>query len=222
MLKLRITNVRPATIPIILVCFAFSACQGTGATAAETVGTDADACEYDRVFIDTSNYDERGGAIERARRKLLQSTRVVDTGWEIVSDRGSAYWVITATAMSMEDTYSLALVLSSEIRLKNDIFLALENDNEFPYRGRLGLSYEYTMSSKTDPEALRPYVVRDTIRSWESHSELVDALCKFGGELREEGWTGIAELRLELVEEMQRVRRDREEEYQKRLEPRIE
>ena len=41
-------------------------------------------------------------------------------------------------------------------------------------------------------------------------SALLDALCAISDELREEGWTGIEELRMELVEEMQRARRRRE------------
>jgi hypothetical protein len=44
---------------------------------------------------------------------------------------------------------------------------------------------------------------------WRLESEQVAALCAMSAKLREEGWIGIKELRIELIEEMNRARRAR-------------
>ena len=53
---------------------------------------------------------------------------------------------------------------------------------------------------------------------WELDFALLNALCEISDELHEEGWTGIEELRKELIDELQRARRQREEQYQKKQE----
>lgn len=191
---------------------------GSGATTGET--TETESCEYTRVFIDTNAF-KMDGAEERARRAVLEIAREIDFGWEIVPDRTSAYWVLTAYSVLNGDAFSIGLSLVAGIRLHNHVFIAqLQNDN-FPDPG-LRRNHSFVLSTKADPATLRPTIASAKAWLWDSQSAVLDRLCELGDELREEGWTGLAELRMELVEEMQRARRRREQEYQKRLEIRIE
>jgi hypothetical protein len=73
------------------------------------------------------------------------------------------------------------------------------------------------------PERYRREVARAVRLLWGYESEQVAALCGMSARLKDEGWMGIRELRLELIEELKRARAERARAGQaKRLELNVE
>ena len=52
---------------------------------------------------------------------------------------------------------------------------------------------------------------------WNLDSEQIDALCVIRSELIDEGWVAVEELRAQLIEEMERVRRARARASQRKI-----
>ncbi len=212
---------RSTAVSTIFACCVLLGVTGDEIAAAESPAPNS--CEYTRMFIDTESV-KGDSAEEEVRISLLEIARLAyaESGWQVVSDRASAYWVMTATGQSGLGVFPFVFQLQPELLLQNDMFIAQLGDEELPERGRSGSSYNLVLSPDVDRDTLRTDVVEAADWMWEVASPLVGALCAVRDDLREEGWAGIAELRLELVEEMQRARLQREQEWRKTLELRIE
>ncbi len=212
---------RSVEASILVACCVLLRWVADDAWAAEPM--EPASCEYARMFVDPTSV-QGDSAAKAIRIQLLEIARTAysDAGWQIVSDRTSAYWVMTATGQSGLGVFPFVLQLQPELRLQNDMFIAQLGDEGIPERGRSGGSYNLVLSPDVDSDSLRTEIAKAANWMWEVESGLIDSLCSVRDDLREEGWSGIKELRLKLVEEMQRARLRREQESSKRLNLRIE
>jgi len=96
-------------------------------------------------------------------------------------------------------------------------------DESFPFRGGTGGSYNFVTASLANTQLLRSQVETGMRWIWRLDSEQIAALCEVRATLIGEGWTAVEELRQELIEEMEQIRRARARaSQQKNLELEIE
>jgi hypothetical protein len=101
------------------------------------------------------------------------------------------------------------LGLRGELKLGRHLFVVMMADEAFPYRGGVGGSYNFATASLFDTSLLDSQVETGMRWIWELDSEQINALCVIRSELIDEGWVAIEELREQLIEEMEQVRRAR-------------
>jgi hypothetical protein len=191
-----------------LIFLAASAVSGTPARRG------AEACEYLTVYADASIADETAGGREIAepmRRAFLQMATVALPGLDlrIVQRPEDAYWTLTASSLVGPTSVGIFVELTGSIELQHHLYIAELDRDGFPYRGEVGGNHYIDILPHTEPERYRGEVERGVRLLWRLESEQVGALCAMSAKLRAEGWIGIEELQIELVEEMKRVRQKR-------------
>jgi hypothetical protein len=191
-----------------LVFLAISAVSG------DLAGQGAKTCEYLAVYADASIADEAAGGREIAepmRRALLQiaTETLPGLGLHVVQSPEDAYWTLTTSSLVGPTSVGVFLEITGSIELQYHLYIAELDRNSFPYRGEVGGNHYIDILPHTEPERYRSDVERGVGLLWRLESEQVAALCAMSAKLREEGWMGIKELRIELIEEMKRVRRER-------------
>lgn len=191
-----------------LVWLAISAVSGTSA------GREVGACEYRAVHVDASIADEAAGGLEVAepmRRAFLQMAAAIlpRLGLRVVQRPEDAYWTLTASSLVGPTSVGIFIELSGSIELQHHLYIAELDRSGFRYRGEVGGNHYIEILRYTQPERYASEVERGVLLLWQLESEQVAALCEMSVKLREEGWIGIKELRIELIEEMKRARRER-------------
>jgi hypothetical protein len=177
-------------------------------------GGGTEACEYLTVFVDASIADETAGGREIAepmRRAFLQLTTAAlpGLGLRVVPRAEDAYWTVTASSLVGPTSVGIFIELTGSIELQHHLYIAELDRNGFSYRGEVGGNHYIDILPHTEPEHYRSEVESGVRLLWRLESGQVAALCAMSAELREEGWIGINELRIELIEEMKRARRER-------------
>jgi hypothetical protein len=195
-----------AAFPLIFL--AISGASGTPA------GRGAEACEYLTVYADASIADEAAGGREIAepmRRAFLQmaTATLPGLGLRVVQRPKDAYWTLTASSLVGPTSVGIFVELTGSIELQHHLYIAELDGDGFPYRGEVGGNHYIDVLPYTELERYRSEVERGVRLLWRLESEQVAALCAMSAKLRREGWIGMKELRLELIEEMKRVRHER-------------
>ena len=193
-----------------------------GAVIGAAADRGAEACEYLAVVVDPSIADEGAPGREVAepmRRRFLEmaAETLSDLGLLVVKDRKNAYWILTASWLVGPRSVGVFIELTGSIELQHHLYIAELDRDGFPYRGEVGGNHYVGVLSNSAPEHYRSEVATAVRLLWGLESEQVVALCAMSAKLKEEGWVGIKELRMELIEEVKRVRRARAE-RNKRLE----
>ncbi len=175
-----------------------------------------EACEYLTVVVDPSIADETAPGREIAepmRRKFLDmaAEEFSALGLILVKDRKDAYWILTASWLVGPRSVGVFIELTGSIELQHHLYIAELDRDGFPYRGEAGGNHYVGVLSNSAPEHYRNEIATAARLLWGLESEQVAALCAMSAKLKEEGWVGIKELRMELVEELKRVRRARAE-----------
>jgi hypothetical protein len=173
----------------------------------------SDSCEYRNVFVmfeePLQSSDPR---VEPLRRAILSRAAEVlpSLGLRAVSDPSEGYWRLFADAwMGRQGNPLVHLGLRGELKLGRHLFVVMMADEAFPYRGGVGGSYNFATASLFDTSLLDSQVETGMRWIWELDSEQINALCVIRSELIDEGWVAIEELREQLIEEMEQVRRAR-------------
>lgn len=177
-------------------------------------GRSAEACEYLTVYVDASIADEAAGGREIAdpmRIAFLQmaAATLPRLGLRVADSREDAYWSLTASSLVGPTSVGVFIELTGSIELQHHFYIAELDKNGFPYRGEVGGNHYIDILADTEPGRYRREVERGVRLLWRLESEQVTALCAMNAKLREEGWIGIKELRIELIEEMKQARRAR-------------
>ena len=193
---------------LMLIVLAFSAGSGASADRGE------EACEYLTVYADESLADETAAGrkiAEPMRRALLQmaTATLPRLGLRSVQRPQDAYWTLTASSLVGPTSVGIFVELTGSIELQHHLYIAELDRNGFPYRGEVGGNHYIDIFPGTEAERYRSEVERGMRLLWRLESEQVAALCAMSAQLRDEGWIGIKELRIELIEEMKRVRHAR-------------
>jgi hypothetical protein len=173
----------------------------------------SDPCEYRNVFVifeePLQSSDPR---VEPLRRAILGRAAEVlpSLGLRAVSDPSEGYWRLFADAwMGSHGNPLVHLGLRGELRLGQHLFVVMMADEGFPYRGGVGGSYNFATASLHDTNMLDSQVETGMRWIWDLDSEQINALCVIRSELIDEGWVAVEELREQLIEEMEQVRRAR-------------
>ncbi len=185
-----------------------------------------EACEYLTVVVDPAIADETAPGREIAepmRRKFLDmaAEEFSALGLILVKDRKDAYWILTASRLVGPRSVGVFIELTGSIELQHHLYIAELDRDGFPYRGEAGGNHYVGVLSNSASEHYRNEIATAARLLWELESEQVAALCAMSAKLKEEGWVGIKELRMELIEEVKRVRRARAD-RDKRLELEVE
>jgi hypothetical protein len=139
-------------------------------------------------------------------------------GLRAVSDPSEGYWRLFADAwMGDQGNPLVHLGLRGELKLHQHLFVVMMADEGFPYRGGIGGSYNFATASLRDTGMLDSQVETGMRWIWDLDSEQIDALCVIRSELIDEGWIAVEELREQLIEEMERVRRARARTSQRKI-----
>jgi len=172
-----------------------------------------DSCEYRNVVVLFEDPHSSGDPrVEPLRRAILSraAEALPRVGLRAVPDPSEGYWRLFADAWVDDQGNPLVhLGLRGELKLGRHLFVVTLADERFPYRGGLGGSYNFVTASLSDTRLLDAQV--ETGMKWIAglDSEQLDALCAIRSELLDEGWVAVEELRDQLIEEMQQVRRER-------------
>ena len=193
---------------LLLVFLAISAVSG------DLADRGTESCEYLTVYADASIADEAGARrkiAEPMRRAFLQmaAATLSGLGLRVVQSPEDAYWTLTASSLVGPTSVGIFIELTGSIELQYHLYIAELDRDGFPYRGEVGGNHYIDILPYTEAERYRSEVERWTRLLWQMESQQVAALCVMSAKLREEGWMGIKELRIELIEEMKRVRRER-------------
>jgi len=185
-----------------------------GAVSGALADRGSEACEYLTVYVDASIADEAAGGREIAepmRRALLQmaADALHGRGLRLVQIPEDAYWILTASSLVGPTSVGIFIELTGSIELQHHLYIAELDRDGFPYRGEVGSNHYIDIFPNTEPARYRSEVERTVRLLWGLESEQVAALCTMSAKLREEGWVGIKQLRIELIEEMKRARRER-------------
>jgi hypothetical protein len=172
-----------------------------------------DLCEYRNVLVVREDPISAGDPrVEPLRREILSraAATLPRVGLRAVSDPSEGYWRLFADAWADSQGNPLVhLGLRAELKLGRHLFVVMMAGEEIPYRGGLGGSYNFVTASLSDTESLDSQVETGMRWIWQLDSEQIDALCVIRSELLDEGWVAIEELRNQLIEEMEQVRRAR-------------
>jgi hypothetical protein len=172
---------------------------------------EAQSCEYRSVVVDPTIADEAAGGREIAeplRRAFLQiaAEALPGLGIRVVENPAEAFWTLTASGLVGPTSVGIFIELTGSIELQHHLYIA---DNGFSYRGEVGGNYYIGVLPDSPPERYRREVARAAHLLWGYESEQVAALCGMSAQLKDEGWMGIRELRLELIDELKRARAER-------------
>jgi hypothetical protein len=185
-----------------------------GVVRGDSVEGGAAACEYLTFYVDASIADEAAGGREIAepmRQGFLRlaTDALRGQGLRDVRRPEDAYWTLTASSLVGPTSVGIFIELTGSIELQHHLYIAELDREGFPYRGEVGGNHYMDILSYTEPERYRTEIDARVRMLWRLESEQVAALCAMSAKLREEGWIGIKELRIELIEEMNRARRAR-------------
>ncbi len=197
-----------------MVCAFSLILLAAGAVRGDSVEGGAAACEYLTFYVDASIADEAAGGREIAEPMRQGFLRLATDafrrqGLRNVQGPEDAYWTLTASSLVGPTSVGIFIELTGSIELQYHLYIAELDRDGFPYRGEVGGNHYIDILPYTEAERYRSEVERWTRLLWQLESEQVAALCVMSAKLREEGWMGIKELRIELIEEMKRARRER-------------
>jgi hypothetical protein len=197
-----------------MVCAFSLILLAAGAVRGDSVEGGAAACEYLTFYVDASIADEAAGGREIAepmRQGFLRlaTDALRGQGLRDVRRPEDAYWTLTASSLVGPTSVGIFIELTGSIELQHHLYIAELDREGFPYRGEVGGNHYMDILSYTEPERYRSEIDARVRMLWRLESEQVAALCAMSAKLREEGWIGIKELRIELIEEMNRARRAR-------------
>jgi hypothetical protein len=197
-----------------MVCAFSLILLAAGAARGDSVEGGAEACEYLTFYVDASIADEAAGGREIAepmRHAFLRlATDALRTqGLRDVHSPEDAYWTLTASSLVGPTSVGVFIELTGSIELQHHLYIAELDREGFPYRGEVGGNHYIDILSYTEPERYRSEIDARVRMLWRLESGQVAALCAMSAKLREDGWIGIKELRVELIEEMNRARRAR-------------
>jgi hypothetical protein len=184
------------------------------AVGAAPAARGAETCEYLTVYVDASLADEGAAGREVAepmRRAFLQlaTATLPGLGLRVAQEPEDAYWALTASSLVGPTSVGIFVELTGSIELQHHLYIAELDRDGFPYRGEVGGNHYIDILPNTQPERYRSDITRGVRLLWQLESEQVAALCAMSAKLKREGWVGIKELRIELIEELKRVRRER-------------
>jgi hypothetical protein len=174
-----------------------------------------DKCEYWNVFVNpaaTYRDENTWDAAELMRQRFLEMAveKLPDLGLRVVPEREKARWAIgTSVLIGPTGNFIISVSIRKELELTHAIYLALLGHDDIPLNGSVRGEYDWVIRPQQNPETFRRRIDKGVTWIWGRNSELVSVLCDSHSSLREEGWDGLGELRLELVEEMKRVRGER-------------
>jgi hypothetical protein len=171
-----------------------------------------DSCEYRNVFVEFDNaFQVNDPRVEPLRQAILKRAAGVfpKLGLETVADPSEAYWRLFANAwMDRQGNPLVHLGMRGELKLGRHLFVVAMADESFPFRGGTGGSYNFVKASLANTQLLGSQVETGMRWIWRLDSEQIAALCEVRSTLIGEGWA-VEELRQELIEEMEQIRRTR-------------
>lgn len=172
-----------------------------------------DFCEYRNVFVEFDDpFQSSDPRVEPLRLAILSRAAEVfpELGLEKMADPSEAYWRLFANAwMDRQGNPLVHLGMSGERKLRRHLFVVAMADESFPFRGGTGGSYNFVKASLADTQQLGAQVDTGMRWIWKLDSDQIDALCEVRSTLIGEGWAAVEELREELVEQMEQIRRAR-------------
>jgi hypothetical protein len=172
-----------------------------------------DSCEYRNVLVEIDDpFRVNDARIEPLRLAILSRSVEVfpELGLKAVTDPSEAYWRLFANAwMDRQGNPLVHLGMRGELKLGRHLFVVAMADESFPLRGVAGGGYNFVNTPLADTQLFDSQVETGMRWIWGLDSEQIAALCAIRSELIDEGWTTIEELRNELIEEMDQVRRAR-------------
>jgi hypothetical protein len=187
-------------------------------TPAELIGT----CKYLNVFVDPENIYH--GNVDRRPEEirqevLLRAAQLLpEHGFSIVQNRSDAYWSLYVQGYhNVQGVVSIRIALQAELKLGRELFVILIDNDEFPYRGSLGGGYQLEFLGPLDRASVQTQTAHAVKSILARESKQIPALCEARSQLAEEGWSEIEELRLQLVDEMKRVRSERAQTHQQKV-----
>jgi len=170
-------------------------------------------CEYRNVFVEFDNPFQRNDPrVEPLRRAILSRAAELfpELGLARVTDPSEAYWRLFASAwMDRQGNPLVHLGMRGELKLGRHLFVVTMADESFPFRGATGGSYNFVKASLANTQLLESQVEIGMRWIWRLDSEQIAALCEVRSRLIGEGWTAVEELRQQLIEEMEQIRRAR-------------
>jgi hypothetical protein len=183
------------------------------ATAGSEDPQSPDSCEYRNVFVEFDNPFQRNDPrVEPLRRVILNRAAELfpELGLVRVADPSDAYWRLFASAwMDRQGNPLVHLGMRGELKLGRHLFVVAMAEESFPFRGATGGSYNFVKASLANTQLLESQVEIGMRWIWRLDSEQIAALCEVRSRLIGEGWTAVEELRQELIEEMEQIRRAR-------------
>jgi len=201
--RARATCLFCAAIPLLLL---------TRSDAAAERGPQS--CEYRNVFVDAAIADETASGrqiTDPLRRAFLQfaAEALPGLGVRAVQSREDAFWTLTASGLVGPTSVGIFIELTGSLELQHHLYMADLADNGFSYRGEVGGNHYIGIRPDAGPDQYQRDVERAVRLLWGYESKQVAALCAMSAQLRDEGWMGIRELRLELIDELKRARAER-------------
>jgi hypothetical protein len=198
-------------VPLYLVLLV--GCASTEPAAARKEDPQSpDSCEYRNVFVEFDNpFQVNDPRVEPLRQAILRRAAEVfpKLGLEAVADPSEAYWRLFANAWTDRQGNPLVhLGMRGELKLGRHLFVVAMADESFPFRGGTGGSYNFVKASLANTQLLGSQVEAGMRWIWRLDSEQIAALCEVRSTLIGEGWA-VEELRQQLIEEMEQIRRAR-------------
>jgi hypothetical protein len=203
-----------AALRASLVSALLVGCASANPTAAGSEDPQSpEPCEYRNVFVEFDNpFQVNDSRVEPLRRAILTRAAEVfpELALETVADPSEAYWRLFASAwMDRQGNPLVHLGMSGELKLGRHLFVVAMAEESFPFRGATGGSYNFVKASLANTQLLESQVEIGMRWIWRLDSEQIAALCEVRSRLIGEGWTAVEELRQELIEEMEQIRRAR-------------
>lgn len=217
---------RPRLTAALLLSIAAIGCASSELALPPPPPPAVDECPYRRVWVQPDNnwVGLPSIRVERARRQAVLRAIESFEHYRLarVERREDAYWVLQSNGFtdSNGDT-NIRFGLAPELKLAQHLFLVMMDDPSFPYRGTLGSGVKLFLPAG-NTASLNPSVDRGMESIWRDESGLLAALCEARERLVREGLAEIEDLRDQLVEEMQRLRRERAARQRKHLDVTVE
>jgi hypothetical protein len=208
-----------AALKVVCIWALLGGCASAEPAPAENRDPQApDSCQYRNVFVAFDNPVQAADPrAEPLRVAILRRAAEVlpRLALHAVDDPSEAYWRLFADAWTDRQGNPLVhLGMRGELKLGRHLFVVSMADESFPFRGGVGGSYNFVRASLADQPLLDAQVEIGMRWIQGLDSEQLAALCEMRSELIDEGWAEIEELRNELIEEMEQIRRARASQQQ--------
>lgn len=194
-------------------------CTGTAIAA-----SDGGVCPYRTFYVEIKSGVHRGHRENEAEHKRIAlldiaASALHDIGMTKVDEQSDSSWILKANGqVDQFENQVFDLSIAPRGNISHHLYVIQMDDPHFDVGGALGFSMR--VSTGMNPSIggdFRREVFDTFVSNWkEQEAVRVSKLCRRRAELIDEGWAEIEELRLALMKEMDRVRRERKRETQRK------